>query len=86
MIVSVGPRWLGKVREMSAICTSRPIKLMLRLSAEQWEADIALAVFEPLICLDYSGGHNDRRRPSLFAITDNGSGRSVCEAPACWAS
>ena len=28
---------------------------MLRLSAKQWEADIAWAVFEPLICLDYSG-------------------------------
>jgi len=26
-----------------------------RASAKQWEADIAWAVLEPLICLDYSG-------------------------------
>ena len=76
----------GEAPSTSVCGTPRPIKLMLRLSAKQGEADIAWAVFEPLICLDYSGGHNDRRRPSLFAITDNGSGRSVCEAPACWAS
>jgi hypothetical protein len=28
---------------------------MLRLSAKQWEADIAWAALEPLIYLDYSG-------------------------------
>jgi hypothetical protein len=27
--------------------------------------------------------HNGRRMPSLLAITDSGSGRVVCEAPAC---
>jgi hypothetical protein len=32
------------------------------------ERTVAWAVFEPLICFDYSGGHNDRRRPSLVAI------------------
>src|SRR5208282_5982529 len=30
--------------------------------------------------------HNRRRRPNLFAITDNGSGRAGWEAAPCWAS
>ena len=40
---------------MLATGTTRSTNLALRLSAKQWEADIAWAVFEPLICLDYSG-------------------------------
>ena len=38
----------------SAIGTCRAIKLMLRLAAKQWEADIAWAVLESLMCLEYS--------------------------------
>jgi hypothetical protein len=49
----------GEAPSTSVCGTSRPIKLTLRLSAKasrkQWEADIAWAVFEPLICVDYSG-------------------------------
>ena len=28
-------------------------------------------------------GHNGRRKPSLLAITDNGSGRAVCGSLLC---
>ena len=35
--------------------TEEPLTGYVGFSAKQWEADIAWAVLEPLICLDYSG-------------------------------
>ena len=65
-----------------AFGTSRPINPMLRLSTEDRRAGLAQR-YSPgttsTIAAGYRWPHNDRRIPSLFAITDNGSGRAGCK-------
>jgi hypothetical protein len=74
---------------MAAYGTSRPVNFALRQSAKGWRADIAQPCSSPLDASTQAAsqcvGHNGLRMPNLFAITDNGSGRAVCEAPSCWA-
>ena len=72
----------------SALRTSRSIDLMHILSAKAWKADIWQRPLSPHVCLalssGFSRGHNGRRKPSLLAITDNGSGRAG-SGPRAWA-